>query len=1662
MDIFHKFRRKKAKPLVIPTISETLPPSPHQQQIESFPPEVNVRHNLTTRSNLSSYGISPDRAKDSDVERRRRERSAERHADPLGLNVIHDPDDGNHSVDIIFVHGLGGTSQKTWSRNRDVDFFWPREWLPWEPGFERARILSFGYNAHFASSGRDNILNIADFAKNLLFGMKFGLDEKSQELEVGKVMLKLLLYRFTSTADQVQAPVIFVVHSMGGLVFKKAYILAQNDEQYQSTVESACAVLFLSTPHRGTNLAELLNRILSVSVFNHSPKQYISELKQNSPALQDINEQFRNIAPKLEIFSFFETQQTAVGPRKMMVLEKDSSILGYPGEVSKPLDADHHNVCKYTSQQDPNYISVRNALRSILRKVGIPKTQSHIEAEVGTGDPSSTHRGMTKVETLTAISSPPEEDQDYFRSRWMSGSCEWLFSRPAFLSWLDDKSMTSRIIFVHGLPGCGKSVLSSFVIDQLQEAGHNCQYYYFRFGDRKKQTGNLMLRSLVYQIASQLPGIRPHLEKLADDAVRLEKAEGRVIWQKVFLSCLFKMRYSKPLYWIIDAIDECDAPRSLLQIFSTINSSQIPLRVMFVGRKTQALSEAFQRIDTSVPIEMLAADEANEDLEIYVTKEVEFMRGTTQLKARVTQTVCEKADRNFLWVHLVLKEILQCHTEAAIEQALRELPADLEPLYERMEIVLTRNSRPKDRDLSKKILKWVILSQRALSLGELSEALEPDFLSALDLRQTITQVCGDFVVVDHRGQVGMVHQTAREYLIRTPGLEHSISSQAGHQDLFLKCIAYISNPSRRILLDSSLVQPFLHYAATAWPYHLGLSSVSLDHTILHALNEFFQGSRVLIWIQLMATLNHLKSLVDASHNMTKYIERKSKVDAESSPLHHALHEREFIESWAIDLVKIMGKFGSQLAAHPRIIHTLVPAFCPTSSAIFQHIDQDMDSGPISVRGFSQSKWDDCLSRFTVGHDAQCLKLTCAERYFAILTSNGAIRLFDTTTHQALQKLVHGERVLTFRFSPSHERCVTYGFRTTKVWDVKHSRQICAITNPNNAKALDITFSSDESMILTCCDDRSVNYCRIEQSETVWQTLTADLQPKTSDGRQHNSPRRVVFSPDGALVAVAFRGFPLLVWDVSNGAIVSRCERSSDRDNTSQDLHSEVGPVCWNPISGHILGLYKDGCIFKWHPLESKSEEVRTVASGIQCSPGGTLFITSSTNGIIKVWNFYHLALIYQISCQTPVTDMALSPDGRRIYDLRESFCTVWEPNALIRMAEGDEKSFETSSTTAASTQSSLAPEASNEMSEPLTALAVGKSASTYCSGDELGVVRIKPANDGALTQICRGFMPIDQIIWSDDERYLVTADLGGCLCVRQMNPLNPVANPSVHFETKTGNGLQQLLISRNSEYLLMATINFVELWSLASKALVLTKSNTDPFSRWINHPSDEAVLVQCTYSSIRLFRWAGLEEIVSCPLLKGSRGSEPESSEDSESQRRPSTAFPMSPDENHESIDDALISTDGFQVVLQTSTPSGQRHRTRQYWMVNAEQLTTLKAVKSTGITAHQIPFAVASRVAKILGFVFNSRRRKSRGMIGAAASEAEETLTFLDHHDWVCSWEYGSPRSKVKRHFFLPQDWLSLDNIRLATVSGDGKFYCPRNGEVAVVTNWYQHEWID
>ena len=217
-------------------------------------------------------------------------------------------------------------------------------WLAEEDGLSSYRIFTYGYNSNFKGAGTN--LNIIDFAKDLLFQMLVFSDGLGEDqIPIGR------------------QPIIFVAHSMGGLVVKKAYVLGKHDSQYAHIILKTHGIMFLATPHRGAHYAKILNNILSTAPLGAPPKAYVEDLDIHSRTLQDINEQFRASCGDLSLVSFFETLKTSFGITKAIVVEKESGVLGYPQETSNPLNADHHTICKFKSREDANYISVKNMLK---------------------------------------------------------------------------------------------------------------------------------------------------------------------------------------------------------------------------------------------------------------------------------------------------------------------------------------------------------------------------------------------------------------------------------------------------------------------------------------------------------------------------------------------------------------------------------------------------------------------------------------------------------------------------------------------------------------------------------------------------------------------------------------------------------------------------------------------------------------------------------------------------------------------------------------------------------------------------------------------------------------------------------------------------------------------------------------------------------------------------------------------------------------------------------------------------------------------------------------------------------------------------------------------------------------------------------------------------
>ena len=197
------------------------------------------------------------------------------------------------------------------------------------------RVHSFGYDSDWVK-GKDNVLNIHHFGMSLL----------------GEISISPYL----CDAD---TPVVLLGHSMGGLVIKKAYILAKQSIAHKALTDRFHSIYFLATPHGGSSSAKHLSNILQIT---YSSRAYVTDLERGSGAIQSINNSFRSCSANMELWSFYETQKLKIGPMSTLIVDPDSAVLGYPEEKQMPMNADHRSICKFENNKDPNYVILRNAL----------------------------------------------------------------------------------------------------------------------------------------------------------------------------------------------------------------------------------------------------------------------------------------------------------------------------------------------------------------------------------------------------------------------------------------------------------------------------------------------------------------------------------------------------------------------------------------------------------------------------------------------------------------------------------------------------------------------------------------------------------------------------------------------------------------------------------------------------------------------------------------------------------------------------------------------------------------------------------------------------------------------------------------------------------------------------------------------------------------------------------------------------------------------------------------------------------------------------------------------------------------------------------------------------------------------------------------------------
>jgi hypothetical protein len=219
--------------------------------------------------------------------------------------------------------------------------FWPQDLLP--SVLPRAKIYTWGYdvdiNHIFKSTGQASVFQHAGTLLTDIADERISPAEKSR-------------------------PLIFVAHSLGGIVVKDSLQLSRCEVTHlKDILPATIGVCFLGTPHRGSGTATIGKIAFEISkVFFQKPAiSVLRDLEVNSETLDRISKSFKQILAdrKIKIHSFAEERPTT----GVMVVQTFSYSVEEAFEITSTIPSNHSNMTKFSSKEDIGFERVSKVLQ---------------------------------------------------------------------------------------------------------------------------------------------------------------------------------------------------------------------------------------------------------------------------------------------------------------------------------------------------------------------------------------------------------------------------------------------------------------------------------------------------------------------------------------------------------------------------------------------------------------------------------------------------------------------------------------------------------------------------------------------------------------------------------------------------------------------------------------------------------------------------------------------------------------------------------------------------------------------------------------------------------------------------------------------------------------------------------------------------------------------------------------------------------------------------------------------------------------------------------------------------------------------------------------------------------------------------------------------------
>jgi len=1164
-------------------------------------------------------------------------------------------------------------------------------------------------------------------------------------------------------------------------------------------------------------------------------------------------------------------------------------------------------------------------------------------------------------------------------------------------------------------PGTGKSITMGYVVNHLKSLQHSCAFYFFTSGDRQKSNINVFLRSIVWQIASKHQRVFDHIIRQCKKDPQLANADHRKMWRKMFLEGIFKIQLPTAYYLVIDALDECWNSSDMIPLLAKA-AEQKTFRVFLTSRNSSETYEWFYSRKLTIVSERIPLSSTEADIGLYIAEYIHTLPAIGQdrnaAREAIRNSIVEKSSGCFLWVRLTLRELRNVHTSEDVRQVLEEVPSDMDQLYSY--ILASMSGLKRGKPLIKAILAWTVCATRPLTTSELHAALELEMNDTVDdMERCITATCGQLLFVDNNSRVQMLHQTAREYLLEpSTTSEFAFTRTQGHKRLAMVCLKYLCGQDMTGVKLQQLgathaadlrgPSSFRAYACNALPEHIPFVSSS-DDDIFQALLNFLSKRYVLAWIEYIAKESDIKRLILTGKELKQYVHRRS------TDFPTTNKDMVLLAAWSIDLVRLVTYFGRNLSQSPSSIHNLIPPFCPPDSALRSQFRSSRRS--ITVNGLRKTAWDDCSSVIAY-HQEYPNALACSSEQFAIGQRSGCIRIHDEITCQELQVLSHQQPIRLLRFGQQGTLLASVALKSVCVWNVKtwarewffEIETVCIDVSFLENDLLLLAASSDNRLVLW---DLTTGACRHLES---W---IADLD----EDFVTDHPLTAVIGGGSTMVAVAYRGHDAIVWDIENKKI---------HDIYGQDVGS-LGPrsrkrpgiasvtsLLLSPFEERVLlaAGYNDGELVVFDTTDRRIQ-ARTLANAhsLVSSPDGTMIACGNSAGMILIFEFETLKMIYRIvSKEYSIKSLVFSANSQRLIDIRGPYCRVWDPSALLR------DNMENNSDTAL-----ISTPPQDYMVQDLDP-AIFISAFVDCEQEKMvicgkidGSICLYDGKTGEMEKVlvhntCNS--TITYLYYDSLGQILIAADIDGTVILYRLTWRQATCEAEKLFERRECRAITQVLANDGCTRLLVSTPISDILCSCGIDGYGIISTNLSPNResyKWITHPRNKTQLIFFAENAAHIFSWDTLERIT---LPAGIQLTGP-------------VLLELFISSVTSCFDGEVIAT-----TFAESLASGSRSKLFLWYTASF----TIDSTTATPISHYQ---PLADEVEKLIG----SYARR---------------LVFLHQDGWVCSADAQNFSAEFfDRHFFFPVDWLStsgMGRLMLGVSGRTGNVVFVQGDELAVV----------